>query len=193
MICNVCNKEVEENVRVCPFCGASLTINECKVIEVEFKKPEPPPVIVVEFVEPELEPEPIPEPKPEPIPEPEPEPIPEPEPEPIPEPKPVKKEKPAKKPKSKDRINPLFLLVSLLWAPYPGIALWVMNSKKAPKSSQVYGICAIIMAILKQAVKAIKRTIATALVVLLLVLCAVASIVLVIIQLNITFPIMPVA
>ena len=54
-----------------------------------------------------------------------------------------KEEKP--KVKSKDKINPLFLILSLLWAPYPGILLWVLTSKKTPKASQAYGSCGIIM------------------------------------------------
>lgn len=61
----------------------------------------------------------------------------------------AKKTPKPKKKKSKDRFNFFFFLLSLLYAPYPGIFLWVATSKKAPKSSQVYGITAIVMYLLK--------------------------------------------
>ena len=149
MICNVCNKEVENGIAVCPYCGADLTKKEEKVIAISFKKPNPPPVIEVTFIEPEIVEEPVIEVEPiyyeEPIEE---EPVVE---EPALAPaKKVKKKKSKKKEekpkvKSKDKINPLFLILSLLWAPYPGILLWVLTSKKTPKASQAYGSCGIIM------------------------------------------------
>ena len=55
MICSVCNKEVENGIKICPFCGAFLDEKEENVIEVSFKKPAPPPVIELSFVEPEPE------------------------------------------------------------------------------------------------------------------------------------------
>lgn len=194
MICSVCNKEVDEGTVVCPFCGADLSKKEARVIEIAFKKPTPPPTIVVSFIEPEPE---YVEPEPEYV-------EPEPMPEPTPEPKPilkktrkkVKKQKPVQepvqeKPKSKDKINFLFLILSLLWAPYPGIALWVATSKKTPKASQTYGICAIVMYLLSRVriyVGAFFRALAVG---LLLLVCAVVSVVFIMIQYNITFPAVP--
>jgi hypothetical protein len=55
MICSVCNKEVENGITICPFCGAFLDEKEEKIVEVCFKKPAPPPVIELSFVEPEPE------------------------------------------------------------------------------------------------------------------------------------------
>ena len=174
MICKVCNKEVEDGVLVCPFCGADLSKKEEKVINVNFKKPEGPPVITVNFLEPVYE-----------EPQPEPEPMPEPQPEPQPEP--VVEEVPVETPK-KDKINVLFLILSLLWAPYPGIALWVITSKKTPKASQVYGICGIAMLLLAKACYYIAQFLKIVAVVVVLLLCAAVSVALVMMQYNITFP-----
>ena len=211
MICNICKKEIENGTVVCPFCGALLAQAEERIIEVGFKKPDPPPVIEVLFVEPEVieaEPEYI-EPEyiePEYI-EPEyvePEYV-EPEyVEPVVE-EPVyvepskpkkkkasKKEKPKKeKKKSKDKLNFFYLLLSLMWAPYPGIMLWVSQSKKAPKASGVYGICAIVMYLIRVTCDIITRAVVnTVAVILVIVFAAGSTVVLYMIQFGqLTLPV----
>ena len=197
MICNVCNKEVENGANACPYCGSELVKKDSRVIEISFKKPDPPPVIELSFIEPvckepvyeEVEEsvyeEPIYE---EPVYE---EPVYE---APAPAPKPVKKKKPSKekpeKPKkvAKDKVNPLFFLISLLWAPYPGVLLWVATSKKTPKASCTYGICGIIMFVLKCIKQYVTSIVTRALaVIFLLIMLAGATAVVLITQYNITF------
>ena len=178
MICSVCNKEVENGIKICPFCGAFLDEKEEKIVEVCFKKPALPPVIELSFVEPEpkveIEPEIELEIEPEIEPEVE---VAYEEPAAI-EPlyvEPIFQEKPSKKTKkkSKDKLNFFYLLLSLLWAPYPGIFLWVATSKKTPKASQAYGILAIVMFLLKCFKKFITPIIAQIVAVLLFLVCAI--------------------
>jgi hypothetical protein len=178
MICSVCNKEVENGIKICPFCGAFLDEKEENVIEVSFKKPAPPPVIELSFVEPvpeaEIEPEIELEIEAEIEPEVE---VVEEEPAAI-EPlyvEPIFQEKPSKKTKkkSKDKLNFFYLLLSLLWAPYPGIFLWVATSKKTPKASQAYGIAAIVMYLLKCFKKFITPIIAQIVAVLVFLVCVI--------------------
>ena len=47
-------------------------------------------------------------------------------------------------PKSKDRVNFFFLLLTLLCPPYFGVLITICTSAKAPKATQVYGIFTIL-------------------------------------------------
>ncbi len=193
MICSVCNKEVNDGVKICPFCGADLTLKENKVIEVCFEKPAPPPVIEVLFAQPVIaEPEYVEEPIYEKAPVYE-------EPKaPVTRVRKIKKKAPTKvnkknapvkeKKKTKDKANFFLVILSLLWAPYPGILLWILTSKKTPKASQVYGNCAIIMFVLKCMWQYIKSIVTTILaVVLTATLIIGGTAVLFMIQYGITF------
>jgi hypothetical protein len=57
------------------------------------------------------------------------------------------------KPPKKDKVNFFWFLIALLWPPYPGIMLWITKSAEQPKASRVYGAEAILMYILKHAIK----------------------------------------
>ena len=41
MLCKVCNKEVSDGVKVCPYCGASMVEAESEIISLSFEDTEP--------------------------------------------------------------------------------------------------------------------------------------------------------
>ena len=65
----------------------------------------------------------------------------------------IKKKYKLPKPPKKDKVNFFWFLIALLCPPYPGIMLWITKSVEQPKSSRVYGAEAIIMYIIKRAIR----------------------------------------
>lgn len=181
MICNKCNKEIENGTKFCMFCGA-IQINsqkkEPKVIEVSpvVKKNEEKQdekavknvenaTLTASECEDGIE-------KIEKISKAKKQKVTKEKKEAKEKPAFKKEEKPAKK--SADRVNFFLLLLSLLCPPYFGVLITIWQSAKAPKSSQVYGVATILSFIFVK-VKNYVLTVLATLSVVILVLTSVLS------------------